>query len=177
MKNLSCTLCLGLCLAATGSFGQTFGLLPEEQEGANPNGQIVDRDLDTGALGLVIDQTLQLIEIDERERVTAATGGLVRTLDKVDGSRADFALSIGDRADFGRITVTMKECRYPTGNPSGDAYAHVTIFDQTLERDVFDGWMIASAPALSALDHPRYDVWPLRCAIEAPAEPEASTDP
>jgi hypothetical protein len=28
---------------------------------------------------------------------------------------------------------------------------------------VFSGWMIASSPALSAMDHPRYDVWILRC--------------
>jgi hypothetical protein len=25
--------------------------------------------------------------------------------------------------------------------------------------------MIASSPAISALDHPRYDVWVLRCII------------
>jgi hypothetical protein len=28
---------------------------------------------------------------------------------------------------------------------------------------VFQGWLIGSAPALHALDHPRYDVWVLRC--------------
>ncbi|MDA9980314.1 DUF2155 domain-containing protein, partial [Yoonia sp.] len=27
----------------------------------------------------------------------------------------------------------------------------------------FAGWMLASAPALNAMDHPRYDVWALRC--------------
>ncbi len=151
---------------------QTFGLLPEEQSGANPNGQIVDGEIDGDAFGLIIDQTIRLIEIDEREKVTAAKGGLLRGLDRVDGGRADFELLNGESAEFGRIRVTMKECRYPTDNPSGDAYAHVTVFDQTLDKDVFDGWMIASAPALSALDHPRYDVWPLRCAIEAPAPTE-----
>ncbi|MCW8843320.1 MAG: DUF2155 domain-containing protein, partial [Rhodobacteraceae bacterium] len=31
------------------------------------------------------------------------------------------------------------------------------------EAPLFQGWMIASSPALSALDHPRYDVWVLRC--------------
>ncbi len=28
---------------------------------------------------------------------------------------------------------------------------------------LFSGWMLASAPALNAMDHPRYDVWALRC--------------
>ena len=28
----------------------------------------------------------------------------------------------------------------------------------------FSGWMFASSPALSALDHPRYDVWVVSCS-------------
>ncbi|MEC8294787.1 MAG: DUF2155 domain-containing protein, partial [Pseudomonadota bacterium] len=32
---------------------------------------------------------------------------------------------------------------------------------------MFRGWMMASAPALNALDHARYDVWPLRCNTPA----------
>ena len=31
-------------------------------------------------------------------------------------------------------------------------------------RQIFKGWMFASSPALSALDHPRYDVWVLSCS-------------
>ena len=33
----------------------------------------------------------------------------------------------------------------------------------TLSALTFAGWMIADSPALNALDHPRYDVWVLRC--------------
>ncbi|MEZ5895625.1 MAG: DUF2155 domain-containing protein [Parvularculaceae bacterium] len=32
---------------------------------------------------------------------------------------------------------------------------------------VFSGWMFASSPALSALEHPVYDVWVIDCATEA----------
>jgi hypothetical protein len=35
--------------------------------------------------------------------------------------------------------------------------------------------MVASSPALSALDHPRYDVWVLRCDYPETA-PEAADD-
>ena len=38
------------------------------------------------------------------------------------------------------------------------------LFTKEIEKALFDGWMIASSPALSALDHPRYDVWVLRCS-------------
>ncbi len=38
-----------------------------------------------------------------------------------------------------------------------------TTGDGTVENTAFSGWMIASSPALNALDNPRYDVWLLRC--------------
>ncbi|MCP4923621.1 MAG: DUF2155 domain-containing protein, partial [bacterium] len=28
---------------------------------------------------------------------------------------------------------------------------------------LFSSWMFASSPASSALEHPVYDIWPLRC--------------
>ena len=34
------------------------------------------------------------------------------------------------------------------------------------EQTIFSGWMLASSPALNALEHPRYDVWVLRCITE-----------
>ena len=57
---------------------------------------------------------------------------------------------------------SVSACRYPSENAAADAYAHVTVTDpgQTV---LFDGWMIASSPALSAMDHPRYDIWVLSC--------------
>ena len=51
------------------------------------------------------------------------------------------------------------------------------MIEETSETPLFSGWMLASSPALSALDHPRYDVWVLSCVLpEAPAT-EAETAP
>jgi hypothetical protein len=41
------------------------------------------------------------------------------------------------------------------------------VLDSLNDTPVFSGWMIASSPALNAMDHPRYDVWLLRCQTEA----------
>lgn len=93
----------------------------------------------------------------------SAGGGVVRVLDKINGTFTDLDLANGATAEVGSLTVTMGECRYPADNPAGDAFALVSI--RTIQDDaaVFEGWMIASSPALSAMDHPRYDVWALRC--------------
>lgn len=92
-----------------------------------------------------------------------APAALLRALDKVSGQTADLDLAVGATERFGRIEVTLSDCRYPVEDPTGDAFAHVTVRDLTQDRVAFDGWMIASSPALSALDHSRYDVWVIRC--------------
>ncbi len=95
--------------------------------------------------------------------VASAGGGIMRVLDKINGTFTDLDLAKGATAEVGSLTVTMGECRYPADNPAGDAFALVSIRTREDDAAVFEGWMIASSPALSAMDHPRYDVWTLRC--------------
>jgi hypothetical protein len=91
------------------------------------------------------------------------TGAELRVLDKINGETADLRIANGSGATMWRMQVDLGECRYPEGNPSGDAFAFVTLRIEGQVEPVFRGWMIASAPALNALDHPRYDVWVIRC--------------
>lgn len=95
-------------------------------------------------------------------QVSPGAGAVLRGLDKIDGRVADFDIGLGETVEFGRLQITLGECRYPANNPAGNAYAWLVI-EQDGEQ-VFDGWMIASSPALNALDHPRYDVWVIGCA-------------
>ncbi|MBK5927902.1 DUF2155 domain-containing protein [Rhodobaculum claviforme] len=95
--------------------------------------------------------------------VAPATGAVLRGLDKVAGAAHDLTVAVGDSVTFGRLTVTLLECRYPVGNPSGDGYAYLLIHDARHDGAVFRGWMVAASPALNALDHPRFDVWLIRC--------------
>jgi len=89
----------------------------------------------------------------------------LRTLDTLTGVVKDLAIEVGQTVSYERLTISVKECRYPKDNPNSDAFAYVTIQDVRESKPRFDAWMIASSPALSALEHPRYDVWLLRCKI------------
>lgn len=97
--------------------------------------------------------------------ILPGTGAALRVLDKMTGVVSDYDLSVGQTRTEGRLTVQLDECRYPSDLPNGEAYAHLTILDSDLATPAFKGWMVASSPALSALDHPRYDVWVLRCDV------------
>lgn len=95
----------------------------------------------------------------------SGSGAVLRGLDKVNGRTIDAELSTGGSAELFGLLVTLKDCRYPVDNPTGDAFAFLSIRHPNSGTVYFEGWMIASSPALNALDHSRYDVWVLRCNI------------
>ncbi len=97
------------------------------------------------------------------QQVTSASGGVLRALDKTSGQTVDIEIRSGELRNLGSLQIVMNDCRYPAGNPSGNAYAALEISERGREGVLFSGWMIASAPALSALEHQRYDVWVIRC--------------
>ena len=98
-----------------------------------------------------------------QEQTSVAPGVVLRGLDRYNGDVFDIEMPSGTSARVGRLTITLTECRYPAGNPSGDAYAGLQITEDADDNVLFSGWMVASSPALSALEHPRYDIWVMRC--------------
>jgi len=113
--------------------------------------------------GLVV--TPALAQETSAPNAVSGTGAVLRGLDKVNGHRMDVELSRGGRAVVFGLDVRLDDCRYPRNNPSGDGYALLTVRRLGDPKVLFEGWMIASSPALNALDDPRYDVWVLRCMI------------
>lgn len=119
--------------------------------------------LEPPAPGSVVGEEVTTVEEDE---VTQGTGAVLKGLDKLSGVAEDLVLKSGDTVELGWLQVKLGECRYPVDNPSGDAYAWVEIREDGAAAPVFEGWMIASSPALNALDHARFDVWVIRCTTE-----------
>ena len=109
------------------------------------------------------------------EQTKQAQGATLRGLDKLNGEVIDIELKVGFSIRFGSIRIELTDCRYPEDNPTGEAYAFLTMYEENSDGEIsqtpmFRGWMIASSPALNALDHFRYDVWVMRCKISEPEE-------
>jgi len=103
-------------------------------------------------------------EEPQTRAVTSAEGAVIRALDKISGETTDLSLALGERRRYGRLSITLGDCRYPTDDPASEAYAWLEIRDPSMSGPAFSGWMLASSPALHAMDHPRYDIWVLRCS-------------
>lgn len=98
-----------------------------------------------------------------RQQVTSAPVAVIRALDKITGETTDMEIARGERKRYGRLSIVLGDCRYPTESPASEAFAWLEIRDDTMTSPAFSGWMLASSPALHAMDHPRYDIWVLRC--------------
>jgi len=88
---------------------------------------------------------------------------MLRGLDRIAGETVELPLQAGEQIDYGRLRISLRECRYPADNPAADAFAFLEIEETRSEERLFSGWMIASAPGLNAIDHVRYDVWVIGC--------------
>jgi hypothetical protein len=113
--------------------------------------------------GLALAAVLAVPVMAQDMAAKSGSGAVLRGLDKVNGETRDVEISAGASDRIFGLDVALRDCRYPADNPTGDAYAYLTIREPGAPQPVFEGWMIASSPALNALDHSRYDIWVLRC--------------
>ena len=105
----------------------------------------------------------QSAQLADPQATTAASVVHLRGLDTLAGRAVDIDVPIGGTVRFGRLEIVAEACRVPRDDPKGDAYAFLVVRDVREDTPRFSGWMFASSPALSALDHPRYDVWVIGC--------------
>lgn len=91
---------------------------------------------------------------------------VLRALDKMTARVEELELPIGKPTNFAKLMITVRTCRVtpPEETPEAAAYMEVSEFKPG-EKDtpVFQGWMFASSPALSAMEHPVYDIWVTGC--------------
>jgi hypothetical protein len=105
---------------------------------------------------------------------------VLRGLDKVTARISTFEVPIGHTVRFGTLEITVRTCDKRPPEEPPEAAAFLDIWEIRREQpaaDLFRGWMFASSPALSAMEHPVYDVWVLDCVkTSSTAEPNSSEE-
>jgi hypothetical protein len=91
---------------------------------------------------------------------------VLQGLDKITARISTIKVGVGDTVNFGSLQITVRACdkRPPEETPESAAFLQV-VEQKPGEAPVtrFSGWMFASSPALSAMEHPVYDLWVLDC--------------
>ena len=128
-------------------------------------------------LGLAQTQTPTPTQDQNGARLAAILQGLDKTTARVSTVEAP----IDDVARFGTLEIIARAChkKPPTETPESTAFLEIVdVRPDSPAISVFTGWMFASSPAVSAMEHPVYDIWVVDCREVAPAqEVEATGQP
>jgi len=106
------------------------------------------------------------------------TAVVLRTLDKVTATTKDYTVTLGDTLSYGSLTIDAVHCEKRPPEEPPETYAFLKIKNTKLDgkgsdgeqETLFSGWMFASRPAVSALDHGVYDVWVIDCKTPVTAQ-------
>ena len=100
---------------------------------------------------------------------------VLQGLDKVTARISTVHAPLDQPTQFGTLQVVARTCREtpPTEPPESAAFLEIRELPPRSDEEaapvqLFSGWMFASSPAISALEHPVYDLWVVDC--EEPIE-------
>lgn len=106
-------------------------------------------------------------------RRTRRRVAIVEAVDKITAERMRFEVEVGGRpVRFQRTLIfTARACEVSASDEQvEDAIAYLEVSIQprgvvqtAAPRQIFRGWMFASSPAVSGLQHPIYDAWVVGC--------------
>jgi|SRR5690606_8762420 len=106
---------------------------------------------------------------------------VLQTLDKLTARTQEITVLVGKPIAVGPLFLDVKTCKKTPATELPESAAFLQVWEakprpkikkkaKRSEADreppsqwVFSGWMFASSPALSAMDHPIYDVWLKDC--------------
>jgi hypothetical protein len=102
---------------------------------------------------------------------------VLQTLDKLTARTNTVTITVGQPTAVGPIFIDVKTCQKTPPSELPESAAFLQVWEakpkskaknakpDTAEESqwVFSGWMFASSPALSAMNHPVYDVWIKDC--------------
>ena len=95
-------------------------------------------------------------------------GAQFSALDKITARIEKLELSLSDEEVLGSLTIILKSCQNRPPDYLPESAAYVEIYDKLNKNYeegtlIFSGWMFSSSPAISALEHPIYDIFLISC--------------
>ena len=135
------------------------------------------------AFALAVLASLELMPGAMAAEMTVEPTAVIQGLDKITARVSRFDAAVGQKVTFGTLSIVVRDCEKSAPEERPENAAFVEISESRPGEDkgrLFGGWMFSSSPALSALEHPVYDVNLLECkgarvAAPAPAPAAAST--
>ena len=114
----------------------------------------------------VLGGAVALFSILSPGTVSAQQIAVLQGLDKITARVTTIEAPVGQSVRFGTLDITVKRCRKRPPEETPETTAFLEIRERRTGEhpaDLFAGWMFASSPAVSSMEHPVYDVWVTDC--------------
>ncbi len=133
--------------------------------------------------GVAAQETIQETVQEAIQETPGRLGAILQGLNKTTARVSTIEAALDRPVSFGTLEIVARAChkKPPTETPESAVFLEIVdIRPDSPAVPVFTGWMFASSPAVSAMEHPVYDVWVVDCRQivipEAPADAEPGPD-
>lgn len=152
----------------------TGRITPMPEDGAMPTIQEPEPPVPVKEDGGYVDETAPPLPVDPDttpDNPSAYEGGLyssavLQGLNKVTARVSQFTVQANHPSQLGNLEIRLLNCWRSSPEEAPESAALLEITEKRPDEQnkrVFLGWMFASSPALSALEHPVYDITVLSC--------------
>jgi hypothetical protein len=104
---------------------------------------------------------------------------VLQALDKVTARVTTLDAPLGETVKYNTLEIIARACDKKPPEETPESTAFLDIWEARPGepmQGVFRGWMFASSPAISAMEHPVYDVWVLDCKNPITSESKEPDD-
>jgi len=94
---------------------------------------------------------------------------VIQALNKITATTSDLEIKIGEKTKFGTIRIIAHKCWQSPLDQKPESKILLEVFEtnkedgEIVENRIFYGWMFASSPSISGLEHPIYDLTAISC--------------
>lgn len=106
------------------------------------------------------------IKIKDTKEINETNTIKIQALNKITAKSYEYKIKIGDSIKFERLIITPLFCwkSAPSDIPENKALLKISENQLNKEqKEIFYGWMFSSAPSISSLEHPMYDIKVVDC--------------
>lgn len=104
---------------------------------------------------------------------------VLQGLDKITARISTIEAPLNEPVRFGSLEIIARACdkKPPEETPESTAFLEIVdIRPDSPAVELFTGWMFASSPAVSAVEHPVYDVWVVDCKKTSSSASETKSE-
>jgi hypothetical protein len=91
---------------------------------------------------------------------------ILQGINKITARVSSLTIHINQKVNFGNLEIELLKCWRAPPEEEPESKSLLKVWEQIPgedKRQIFFGWMFTSSPALSALEHPVYDVTVTEC--------------